>query len=95
MDEDAPVTLKRMGPDLDEAAIAGEWVGLARVTEKGAELVRAEIDAMLAEGLAKAGLPELFSRLVAKGVEISVAYVAGQWMDIDQAADLNQAKLFL
>jgi len=57
--------------------------------------VRAEIDAMLAEGLTKAGLPALFSRLVAKGVEISVAYVAGQWMDIDQAADLNQAKLFL
>ncbi|PIW25922.1 MAG: phosphoenolpyruvate mutase [Rhodospirillales bacterium CG15_BIG_FIL_POST_REV_8_21_14_020_66_15] len=95
MDEDAPVTLTRMGPDLAEAAISGEWVGLARVTEKGAELVRGEIDAMLAEGLSKSGLPELFSRLVAKGHAISVAYVAGQWMDIDQAADLNQAKLFL
>tara|TARA_R110002124_G_scaffold53369_4_gene152973 strand:+ start:33834 stop:35510 length:1677 start_codon:yes stop_codon:yes gene_type:complete len=95
MDEDAPVTLTAMGPDIAEDRIAGEWVGLARVTDKGAEILRAEIDAMMAEGQTKAGLPDLFSRLVAKGVEISVAYVAGQWMDIDQAADLNQAKLFL
>ena len=95
MDEEQPVTLKRMGPDLAESAINGEWVGLARVTAKGAEILRAEIDAMQAEGLNNAGLPDLFSRLVAKGHEVSVAYVAGQWMDIDQAADLDQAKLFL
>jgi len=95
MDEDAPVTLTAMGPDIAEDRISGEWVGLARVTETGADILRGEIDAMQAEGLTKAGLPALFSRLVAKGHEISVAYVAGQWMDIDQAADLNQAKLFL
>ncbi len=95
-EEETAVTLNQMGPDLGQDDIHGEWVGLARLTARGSEIVRQEIDAMQAEGkLADAGLPTLFTRIVEKGHHVTVVYVTGQWLDIDQAADLNRAKLFL
>lgn len=96
LDDAPPARLLRMGADLPDGSVSGEWVGLARLTDAGARLVRDEIAAMKAEGLmAGASLPALFTRLAARGHQINVVYVAGQWLDIDQAADLQQATLFL
>ncbi|MEO5337718.1 MAG: phosphoenolpyruvate mutase [Magnetospirillum sp. WYHS-4] len=94
--EDSPVTLARMGNDLPDGEICGEWMGLARFSAKGAELLRAELDAMKADGsLAKASLLDVFSRLAARGHAVRVLYVTGQWMDVDTATDLIQAGEFL
>jgi len=40
-------------------------------------------------------LPGLFSRLIAKGLDIRVSYVTGQWLDVDNATDLKAANSFL
>jgi NDP-sugar pyrophosphorylase family protein len=51
---------------------------------------------MAADGsLATAGLPQLFTRLMADGHRIDVVYVAGHWLDIDDAFDLAEAGDFL
>ncbi len=94
--DDEPVTLKRLGDKLPPGEVDGEWVGLARLSPKGSELVRAELEAMAADGsLAKATLLDLFTRLLDQGHEIRVAYVTGHWLDVDDAFDLAKARNFL
>ena len=94
--DDAPVSLVRLGPDIPEGDIAGEWIGLAYAREEGAAAIRNAIEAMRGDGsFERAGLPGLFSRLVADGADIRVVYVAGQWLDVDDAADLKAADSFL
>ncbi len=74
----------------------GEWIGLAKLSAKGAERVRAEIGAMAVDGsLAKAGLPDLFSRLSAAGEPVLVHYITGHWLDVNDAVDLASARNFL
>jgi len=93
---DDPVSLTAMGPNVAEAGIHGEWIGLARLSAKGSALVREELEAMIKEGgLQKASLVELFNRLVDKGHAVRVVYVPGQWLDVDDATDLLAAGRFL
>lgn len=94
--DDGPVTLQRIGRDLDEGNIHGEWIGLAKLSAKGADQVKAELAALRAEGLLdRADLNMLFSRLVKGGADIRVLYVTGHWLDVDNAADLENAQKFL
>jgi len=93
---DDPVSLTAMGPNVAEAGIHGEWIGLARLSAKGSALVREELESMIKEGgLQKASLVELFNRLVEKGHAVRVVYVPGQWLDVDDATDLLAAGRFL
>ena len=94
--DDAPVELVRMANDVEAGEINGEWIGLARLSAKGSELVKAELDAMQADGtMLKASLLDLFTRLADAGHAVQVLYVPGQWMDVDDAADLTEAGRFL
>ncbi len=94
--DDAPITLTRIGNDIDDADIDGEWIGVARLSPKGSDLVRAEILAMSQDGtLPQASLLELFQRLLDKGAKVGVVYVPGQWLDVDDAADFTKAGKFL
>jgi phosphoenolpyruvate phosphomutase len=94
--DDEPVTLARMTNDVTADGIDGEWIGLARLSAKGAGRVAAELKAMRADGtLPKASLLELFTRLALAGDAVRVLYVPGQWMDVDDAADLAAAGRFL
>jgi len=94
--DDAPVTLTRIGNDIDDADIDGEWIGVARLSPKGSDLVRAEIETMSQDGtLPQASLLELFQRLLDKGAKVGVVYVPGQWLDVDDAADFTKAGKFL
>ncbi len=95
--DDDPVTLVRMGNDVPPDRAHGEWVGLARLSDRGCAAVRGVIEAMAADGtLPKASLLDLFSRLAAGGeTTVRVLYVAGQWLDVDDAADLVHAGQFL
>ncbi|MDA0306425.1 MAG: phosphoenolpyruvate mutase [Proteobacteria bacterium] len=94
--DDAPVTLSRIGNDIDDADIDGEWIGVARLSPKGSDFVRAEIEAMSQDGtLPQASLLELFQRLLDKGAKVGVVYVPGQWLDVDDAADFTKAGKFL
>ena len=94
--DDAPVYLKAVGQDLEEPNIDAEWIGLARMTEAGSQIIRAEIDALQKEGLLhSAGLVELLDRVAKKGHKIGVVSVPGQWLDVDDASDLIAAGRFL
>jgi phosphoenolpyruvate phosphomutase len=94
--DDDPVHLRRIAPNVPADKIAGEWMGLAKLSARGADKVRETIRAMRQDGtLAKVGLPDLFTRMVGQGTPIHVLYVAGQWLDVDDAADLAKAGKFL
>jgi phosphoenolpyruvate phosphomutase len=94
--ESEPVSLTRIGNDLPPGEVDGEWIGLARLSPRGSELVRGEIEAMRAEGvLGTSSLPDLFARLLAKGQAVSVIYIAGNWLDVDDIFDLAEARNFL
>ena len=94
--DDDPVTLSCIGNDLEETDVDGEWIGAARLSEQGSDLVRAEIEAMGKDGsLPKSCLLDLFGRLVDKGANIRVIYIPGQWLDVDDTADITKAGKFL
>ncbi|NQV84483.1 MAG: phosphoenolpyruvate mutase [Rhodospirillales bacterium] len=94
--DDKPVSLSRIGNDLKDVDVDGEWIGVAQLKPQGSDWVRAEIEAMGKDGsLPKACLLDLFARLADKGAEIRVIYVPGQWLDVDDAADIIKAGKFL
>ena len=95
LEDEAPVWLRRIGNDLAPAEADGEWIGLAKLSARGAALVAAELEAMRADGsLARASLLEMLSRLIAAGHPIGVVYVLGGWLDVDDAFDLARARNF-
>ncbi len=95
LDDDA-VHLKGMGRDIKAENVHGEWIGLAKLSAKGSELVKAEMAAMRADGTAEnADLTMLFARLIKSGADIRVLYVTGHWLDVDNATDLENAQKFL
>ena len=96
IDED-PVTFEGILDDRGAAdETTGEWIGLAKLTAAGTARIRAELDAMRADGtLPKADLPTLFARLAEKGEAPRVHYVAGHWLDVNDAFDLARARDFL
>jgi phosphoenolpyruvate phosphomutase len=92
---EAPVWLTRIGNDLPADEVHGEWIGLAKLSARGAGLVRAELESMRADGvLERASLLELFSRLAGRGERIAVVSILGNWLDVDDAFDLARARNF-
>lgn len=93
--DDTPVLLDEIDSGLDRKTCHGEWIGLMKVTARGAGLVKAEIQAMQEDGSARtATLANLFHRLIRKGHRPTVVYVAGQWLDVNDAFDLAKARNF-
>ena len=93
---DSDVQVVTIGEPVGGREAHGEWIGLARLTAAGAARVGQELAAMAADGsLDRAGLPELWQRLVEAGEQIDVLYVAGHWLDVNDAFDLAQARNFL
>ena len=74
----------------------GEFVGLIKVNAEGARTVRAEVEAMQQDGTARqASLPDLLNRLIKKDLPISVLYIAGHWLDVNDVYDLATVRNFL
>ena len=94
--DDDPVTVKRIGNEIDPGEVDGEWIGVARLSRQGSEWVRAEIEAMGEDAtLPQSSMLDLLQRLVDKGMSIRAVYVPGQWLDVDDAADFTRADKFL
>jgi len=92
--DDAPAHLTAIQHGGELEGVTGEWMGLARFSPHGAELLKAELAAMEAEGLLETGdLPQLFTRLAAKH-PVRVKYFTGHWMDVDTLTDLADARNF-
>ena len=94
--DDEAVELEGIGPGLEPGEIDGEWIGLIRLSARGAGLVRDELEAMRGDGtLARASLPDLFARLTEAGHRLEVVYIAGHWLNVNDAFDLARARNFL
>ncbi len=94
--DDEPVYLEALDTAIDPAWTHGRWIGLVKLSAAGCRLVRDEIKAMGEDGvLETASMADLFNRLIAKGVRPVVHYVAGHWLDVNDAFDLAQARDFV
>jgi phosphoenolpyruvate phosphomutase len=93
--DDAPTHLVSMAAaSAPSPQTTGEWMGLARLSSRGAEWLVEEIEALKAEGLYEsADLPTLFTRLAARH-PVRIKYFTGHWMDVDTLADLADARNF-
>ena len=91
--DDQPAILRSIGR-VQAADSMGEWIGLMRLSAKGAALVRAELAAMQADGSAdRADIPTLLGRLAAR-TPVAVHYITGHWLDVDTMSDLADARNF-
>lgn len=91
---DAAPAMRRMAADIAPAAVAGEWIGLARFSAQGTVWLREEIDLLRTEGsLETADMPLLLSRLAARH-PVALHFFLGDWMDVDTLADLADARNF-
>ena len=85
-----------IGGKLDWQKAHGEWVGLVRLSPKGAEIVREELTVMKEKGvLDQASMADLLGRLIAKGAKPQVVYTSGHWLDVNDAFGLARARNFL
>lgn len=93
---DQPVDLVDIAGGIAWDKAHGEWIGLVRLSSKGAELVQGELAAMKQGGeLDKASMADLLRRLVAKGVKPQVVFTSGHWLDVNDAFGLARARNFL
>ncbi len=91
--DEAPVLLQGFEGLIARDVAHGEWIGLAKVSAKGLALLRKAIAAMEADGgVARADLPDLFNRLIRDGARPEVIYIAGHWLDVNDAFDLAWAR---
>jgi phosphoenolpyruvate phosphomutase len=94
--DDDLVDLSKIGTGLEADAINGEWIGLVKFSPKGSGIVREKMAAMGGEGeLQKAGMSDLFQALLDDNQKISVLYVSGHWLDVNDEHDLQKARDFL
>jgi phosphoenolpyruvate phosphomutase len=89
------VRLLRMDGALPEGERHGEWIGLARIAPRALPAVREATAELLSRaGDARPDLAQLLNHLVAGGLEVQVAYTAGNWLDVDSLYDVIQAEKF-
>lgn len=83
-------------PNSEADAVSGEWVGLLGLSDNGAKLFRETLAKLEKEGLniQNWSLPQLLNYLVEDGVEVAVQYIHGDWIDIDDIADLSDLYKF-
>jgi len=94
--DNEPVSMVGIGPTLPPDSADGEWIGLMKLSGEGAQAVQLELDAMSKDGaLGRASLTDLLDRLRLNGQTISVVYITGRWMDVDEVTDLAEAQKFL
>ena len=81
-----------MGSKLKKKKIYGEFIGLWKVNESGAEKVRNALEELSKEeSFNKMTCKHLFNHL-AQTTSITVKYIKGSWLDVDTIVDLQKAK---
>jgi phosphoenolpyruvate phosphomutase len=91
------VALRTMGPPgvVPAPAITGEWIGLAKFSARGVQVVRDALASLAARpDFGRLRLSDLFNALCADGHCVRVQYIRGHWLDIDDIKDLGKASLF-
>ena len=80
----------------------GEFIGLAKFTNPGAEILKTNYKRVVAElgktqfhtapSVEQAYLTDMFQELIDKGYTISNVDIKGQWMELDTVEDINTAR---
>jgi phosphoenolpyruvate phosphomutase len=89
------VYLARIGSDLGQDDIHGEWMGFLKCSKRGLAVCKEVASAALArDGLKAPTMQTLFRDLIARGEKIRVIYTTGHWLDIDSLDDVVAAGSF-
>jgi phosphoenolpyruvate phosphomutase len=84
------VELRDIGPRILE--IDGEWIGLLKASPSGTDKIRETLSEFSERKDFKAlRCDALLRELVKKGVRISIVYITGHWLDVDNLEDLSAA----
>ena len=86
------VALRKMSTSLEESEIHGEFIGLWKMNEKGAEIVKDTIQSLATlNNFKQLRMSDLLNELVSQNHKIAVKYIKGSWLDIDDIVDLQKA----
>jgi phosphoenolpyruvate phosphomutase len=89
-----PPDLVRIGTDVSGDVLAGQWIGLARFSAKGAAWLCDEIQRLRDEGtIERADMPLLLTRLAARH-PVKLHVFSGHWLDVNTVPDLAEARNF-
>jgi phosphoenolpyruvate phosphomutase len=84
-----------IGAHLTPEQVHGEWIGLVKLSARGARLVRATLEELCRRPDFKTmRFDDLFRHLLADGHCIRVLYITGHWLDVDDLDDLSAANAF-
>jgi len=76
------------------AGAMGEWTGLLAVSNRGAAVLRQELEVLAADAaFARLHLPDLIKAVMSR-IPVSVVYTRGGWLDIDDIKDLSDAESY-
>ena len=93
--EKEEVTLKKIKNKLPAKAVHGEWMGLIKTNKSGSKVLLNQLKKMKAtKKMEKSNLLDLLNNIIKSGHKISVIYLAGNWLDVDDAYDLAEARNF-
>lgn len=79
----------------DPSHFHGEWIGLIKTNSKGSEILKKELLTMSEKSdFRTQKIPDLLTNLINKGIKISVVYIDGHWLDVDNISDLRNVLAF-
>jgi phosphoenolpyruvate phosphomutase len=89
------IYLERVGEDLADDEINGEWMGVVRISATVLPEISRLVDELAAEPAnRKMKLHHLFDEYVRRGGRIRVLYTTGHWLDVDSLDDVLAAGAF-
>ena len=90
--EEKPGSLKSMHNEYTNK-ITGQWIGLLKTNTKGSKIIKNQIIKLSKNKKFKnLTMPDLFNSLIKNKIKINVLYIAGQWLDVNDAFDLAEAR---
>lgn len=84
-------SFENMSTRLEKGEIHGEFIGLWKIGRQGICVVRETLEEMACrENFRRLRMADFFNALAAK-TRLTVLYIRGSWLDIDEIADLHRA----
>ena len=91
--EKKPASLKYICLDEKKCKVDGQWIGLIKTNIKGSKIIKDELKILSKQKKFNSlTIPDLFNSLIKKKKKISVLYIAGQWLNVNDAFDLAEAR---
>ena len=85
--------IKEVSKNVSPKEAYGEFIGLIKLSAKGAELLAQELDEMVREGSLASYLTRAFERLARKGYPVHLSHSRGRpWIEIDFPEELEKAR---